>query len=42
MTKSTDQLHRDRMRALARFTESSFASDFPSPFGCAIYDETTG
>ena len=38
MTDETD-LHCQRMRALVEYTASSFDTEFPSPFGCAIYDE---
>ncbi len=38
----TDDQHRVRMRELAQFTASSFQTDHPSPFGCAIYDESYG
>jgi tRNA(Arg) A34 adenosine deaminase TadA len=31
--------HADRMKELVKFTASSFDTDFPSPFGSAIYDE---
>jgi tRNA(Arg) A34 adenosine deaminase TadA len=38
---SSDQ-HRKRMKALVAFTASSFDTEFPSPFGSAIYDERSG
>jgi hypothetical protein len=31
--------HAVRMKELVQFTASSLETDFPSPFGCAIYDE---
>jgi len=34
--------HRQRMNALVAFTSSSFDTEFPSPFGSAIYDERSG
>ncbi len=34
--------HRERMKALVDFTASSFKTEFPSPFGSAIYDERSG
>lgn len=42
MTRTTDARHRDRMKELLRFTASSLDTDFPSPFGSAIYDERNG
>ena len=34
--------HHKRMKALAAFSASTFDTEFPSPFGSAIYDERTG
>jgi len=34
--------HAARMQALVRFTETSFETDYPSPFGSSIYDTGTG
>lgn len=38
---SSDQ-HTERMKALVAFSASSFDTEFPSPFGSAIYDERSG
>lgn len=38
---STPDEHSVRLQTLVEFTASSLATDFPSPFGCAIYDEQT-
>ena len=34
--------HHKRMKALVAFSASSFDTEFPSPFGSAIYDERSG
>jgi tRNA(Arg) A34 adenosine deaminase TadA len=34
--------HAGRMRELVKFTASSLDTDFPSPFGSSIYDDSTG
>jgi tRNA(Arg) A34 adenosine deaminase TadA len=34
--------HRKRMKALVGFSAASFDTEFPSPFGSAIYDERSG
>jgi tRNA(Arg) A34 adenosine deaminase TadA len=34
--------HGMRMKELVRFTGTSLETGFPSPFGCAIYDEREG
>jgi tRNA(Arg) A34 adenosine deaminase TadA len=39
---TTNERHRERMRALVRFTAASFATGYPSPFGSAVYDERDG
>ena len=36
---TTSDQHGERMKALIEFTASSFKTDFPSPYGSAIYDE---
>ncbi|MGH7558904.1 MAG: nucleoside deaminase [Gemmatimonadota bacterium] len=40
MTSSAQ--HRERLRELVEFTASSLDTDFPSPFGSAVYDERSG
>src|SRR5262249_56024538 len=39
---ATDGQHGVRLKGLVQFTASSLETDFPSPFGCAIYDERGG
>ena len=39
---ATSDQHRERMMALIEFTASSFKTDFPSPYGAAVYDEGNG
>lgn len=39
---SPDATHASRMRELVTFTEESFATVHPSPFGAAVYDVATG
>jgi tRNA(Arg) A34 adenosine deaminase TadA len=39
---AVSERHRQRMRELVRFTASSLTTDFPSPFGSAVYDERDG
>jgi tRNA(Arg) A34 adenosine deaminase TadA len=34
--------HGVRLKELVQFTASSLETAFPSPFGCAIYDERAG
>lgn len=38
MTLLIDDQHNDRMKALVEYTSSSLKTEFPSPFGAAIYD----
>ena len=42
MTINDNQRHCERLTRLVEFTASSFETEFPSPFGSAIYDEATG
>lgn len=37
-----NDLHSVRLKELVQFTASSLETDFPSPFGSAIYEERTG
>lgn len=39
---TTSDQHRKRMKALVAFCAASFDTEFPSPFGSAIYDERSG
>jgi tRNA(Arg) A34 adenosine deaminase TadA len=39
---ATDERHRERLRALVEFTAASFETNYPSPFGSAVYDERDG
>lgn len=39
---TTDNLHAERMKSLIEFTAQSFATDYPSPFGAAIYHTGSG
>ena len=39
---TTSDQHHERMKALIEFTASSFETDFPSPYGAAVYDEEGG
>ena len=38
MVSISKEQNRERMRALVEFTASSLETEFPSPFGAAIYD----
>ena len=42
MDATGDGQHHKRMKALVAFSASSFDTEFPSPFGSAIYDERSG
>ena len=42
MTSPEDCQHSERMKALIEYTSSSLETNFPSPFGSAIYDSQTG
>ncbi len=42
MTITTNDQHSLRLKKLVEFTALSLETDFPSPFGCAIYDERNG
>ncbi len=42
MAMTNSDHHRKRMKALVAFSAASFDTEFPSPFGSAIYDERSG
>lgn len=42
MLQIDDSLHSQRMKDLIEYTKSSFNTEFPSPFGAALYDIQTG
>ena len=42
MIPPTLEIHSTRMQALVDYTSTSLETAYPSPFGCAIYDEQTG
>ncbi|QDU89522.1 Guanine deaminase [Pirellulimonas nuda] len=42
MNTPDDATHRERMAALLKFTSTSLATDYPSPFGASIYDLQSG
>jgi len=42
MTLANDELHSDRMKALVAFTSTSLETEYPSPFGAAVYDAQSG
>lgn len=42
MSLVDDVQHNERMKRLVKYTSSSLKTNFPSPFGSAIYDQKTG
>jgi len=42
MATTADDRHAERMKALVDFTASSFHTEYPSPFGAAIYNARSG
>jgi len=42
MTQTEHAIHRERMKALVAYTASSLDTEYPSPFGAAVYEAQSG